>query len=199
MSATITVLIYDWRFLVAKGIECTLKEHFQNINVYIADNEADFIKLFQRFIPHVVFINETKFEKLLDNKLKDYLRHAKIIIIGKKQVNADFEISFYLPVAASRHYLVKNFNQKILADFDLDEHIENSDLTAREREIVRLIALGYTNQQIAEKLFISPHTVVTHRKNITRKLGIKTISGLTIYAILNNLISLEELEGKDIK
>jgi DNA-binding CsgD family transcriptional regulator len=44
-------------------------------------------------------------------------------------------------------------------------------------------------------LFISSHTVMTHRKNITRKLGIKTISGLTVYAILNKLINVEELQG----
>lgn len=72
-------------------------------------------------------------------------------------------------------------------------HSKNElDLTRREINIVKLIASGYTNKEIAEELFISTHTVVTHRKNITKKLGIKTVSGLTIYAILNDIISLEE-------
>jgi DNA-binding CsgD family transcriptional regulator len=55
------------------------------------------------------------------------------------------------------------------------------------------VALGFTNKEIAERLFISTHTFITHRKNITRKIGIKTVSGLTVYALLNHLIETEEL------
>ncbi|RPI45191.1 MAG: DNA-binding response regulator [Bacteroidetes bacterium] len=66
-------------------------------------------------------------------------------------------------------------------------------ITPREKEIVRLISMGYTNKQIAEKLFISTHTVTTHRKNITGKLGIKSVSGLTVYAIVNNIVTIDEV------
>ncbi len=69
---------------------------------------------------------------------------------------------------------------------------ENEELSQRERDIVRQVALGQTNQEIADTLFISAHTVITHRKNIVRKLGIKTVSGLTVYAILNNLLRMDE-------
>jgi DNA-binding CsgD family transcriptional regulator len=64
----------------------------------------------------------------------------------------------------------------------------NIDLSQREKEILISVANGLTNKEIADKHFISVHTVVSHRKNITRKTGIKTVSGLTIYAVLNNLI-----------
>ena len=67
------------------------------------------------------------------------------------------------------------------------------EISAREKEVLKLVALGMTNKQIAEKLFISSHTVITHRKNITSKLGIKTIAGLTVYAIINKLITAEEI------
>ena len=66
------------------------------------------------------------------------------------------------------------------------------ELSPREKDIVREIALGKTNKEIGSALFISTHTVITHRKNITRKLGIKSVSGLTVYAILNNIISIDE-------
>lgn len=69
----------------------------------------------------------------------------------------------------------------------------DDSISEREKEIVRLVALGKTNKEISEELFISPHTVITHRKNLTAKLGIKTIAGLTVYAILNGLIDKEEL------
>lgn len=66
-------------------------------------------------------------------------------------------------------------------------------LSDREKEIVQLVALGKTNKEISDSLFISPHTVITHRKNITSKLGIKTIAGLTVYAVLNGLIEPDEV------
>jgi len=64
----------------------------------------------------------------------------------------------------------------------------DDELTQREKEVLKLIALGRTNKTIAETLYISPHTVISHRKNITEKLGIKSIPGLTIYAILQKII-----------
>lgn len=63
-------------------------------------------------------------------------------------------------------------------------------LSEREKEILVCIVKGMTNKQIAEKLFLSAHTVGTHRRNISSKLGIHSASGLTIYAIVNKLIEL---------
>jgi DNA-binding NarL/FixJ family response regulator len=72
-------------------------------------------------------------------------------------------------------------------------------LSPRETTIVRLVSMGLTNRQIAEKLFLSAHTVMTHRKNISSKLGIKSVSGLTVYAIVNNIITLEEVSSLPAK
>lgn len=68
------------------------------------------------------------------------------------------------------------------------------ELSLREIDVLKLVAVGKQNKDIADQLFISMHTVITHRKNITRKLGIKTVSGLTVYAILNGLISSADIE-----
>lgn len=62
-------------------------------------------------------------------------------------------------------------------------------ISKRECEIITLIAEGNTNQQIAEKLFLSSHTVNTHRKNIMAKLGVKNTAGIVMYAVKTNLIS----------
>lgn len=75
---------------------------------------------------------------------------------------------------------------------------ENEELTAREREVIKLIALGLANKEIADKLFISIHTVISHRKNITEKLGIKSISGLTVYAIMNNLLDIKDINPEEL-
>lgn len=68
-----------------------------------------------------------------------------------------------------------------------------SRLTAREIEVLTLVARGRINKHIADALSISLHTVISHRKNITSKLGIKTVSGLTMYAVLNGLISSKDI------
>ncbi len=65
---------------------------------------------------------------------------------------------------------------------------DNGELSAREKEILVCVAQGLLNKEIADKLNLSIYTVITHRKNITRKIGIKTVAGLTVYALLNNLI-----------
>lgn len=66
-------------------------------------------------------------------------------------------------------------------------------LSDREREIVGCIVRGMTNKEVAEKLFISVNTVLTHRKNIARKLNIHSVSGLTIYAIAGGLVNINEI------
>jgi DNA-binding NarL/FixJ family response regulator len=66
-------------------------------------------------------------------------------------------------------------------------------LTSRELQVLQLVACGFLNKQIADKLSISLHTVISHRKNITRKLQIKTVAGLSIYALLNGLISSKDI------
>lgn len=64
----------------------------------------------------------------------------------------------------------------------------DSQLSSREREVLREVAGGKTNKEIAEMLCISTNTVITHRKNITSKLGIHSVSGLSLYAVMNGII-----------
>lgn len=70
----------------------------------------------------------------------------------------------------------------------------SQDLSVREKEILVCVAKGMLNKEIADLYNISIYTVITHRKNITRKTGIKTVAGLTVYALLNNLIDANSLE-----
>lgn len=67
-------------------------------------------------------------------------------------------------------------------------------LGRRELAVLAEVARGYTNKEIAERLFISIHTVITHRRNIAKKLNIHSTAGLTIYAIANNLIDIKEIK-----
>ncbi|MDR0743699.1 MAG: LuxR C-terminal-related transcriptional regulator [Tannerella sp.] len=70
---------------------------------------------------------------------------------------------------------------------DISEE-NNYELTKRETDVLVLIAKGFMSKEIADRLNISIHTVISHRKNITRKTNIKSVAGLAMYALMNNLI-----------
>ena len=72
---------------------------------------------------------------------------------------------------------------------------ETEALSIREKEIIVCIVKGMTNKEIAEKLYLSVHTVITHRRNISRKLEIHSAAGLTIYAIVNKLVELGDVKA----
>ena len=76
-----------------------------------------------------------------------------------------------------------------------EEELDNQEtLSQREKEIVICVVKGMTNKEIAENLFLSIHTVITHRRNISKKLQIHSAAGLTIYAIVNKLVTLNDVK-----
>ncbi|HRF67624.1 MAG TPA: LuxR C-terminal-related transcriptional regulator [Muribaculum sp.] len=75
----------------------------------------------------------------------------------------------------------------------VQETAQSAELTQREVDVLRLVAMGLINKEIADKLNISFNTVLSHRKNITSKLGIRSVSGLSVYAMMNGYINEADL------
>jgi DNA-binding NarL/FixJ family response regulator len=71
----------------------------------------------------------------------------------------------------------------------------HESLTMREKEVAVCIIQGMTNRQIADRLNLSTHTVITHRRNISAKLQIHSTAGLAIYAIVHKLIDIDDVKG----
>ena len=78
---------------------------------------------------------------------------------------------------------------------DTAEKEKLETLSEREKEIIVCITKGMSNKEIADHLFLSVHTVITHRRNISSKLQIRSTAGLIIYAIANKLVCIEEIQG----
>lgn len=102
----------------------------------------------------------------------------------------DERISIYDSADEIRHKL-ERLTEAEGAEEDPDEL---RTLSAREKEIVVCVVKGLTNREIADRLYLSTHTVLTHRRNIARKLQIHSASGLTVYAIVNKLVELSEIK-----
>lgn len=93
-----------------------------------------------------------------------------------------------------RFHIEKKIEEVLEVSRGKNDSMEIYELSDREREVLIELAKGLMNKEIAAKLHISIHTVVTHRKNIVRKTGIKSAAGLAVYALLNNLLEESDLE-----
>lgn len=92
-------------------------------------------------------------------------------------------------------YKVNEILNSLLSDQSKDS---DTELTKREIEVLQLITKGYSNKEIADHLFVSTHTVISHRKNISEKTGIKSASGLTMYAILKKIVDVNDINTADL-
>jgi len=84
--------------------------------------------------------------------------------------------------------------ERLASEQPAAESEPQQELSTREKEIIVCVVKGLTNKEIAEELCISAHTVITHRRNIASKLQIHSTAGLTIYAIVNKLVELSEIQ-----
>jgi len=97
------------------------------------------------------------------------------------------------------HTLICYKVNEILNSFGTSQTKEaDTELTRREIEVLQLLTKGYSNKEIADQLFVSTHTVISHRKNISEKTGIKSASGLTMYAILKKIVDVSEINTSDL-
>jgi regulator of cell morphogenesis and NO signaling len=103
----------------------------------------------------------------------------------------DFEDHCAIEDDILRPALTKNYNRKSTID---NRKNETEELSDRERDVLVQVVRGLSNKEIADVLCISTHTVISHRKNIARKLNIHSTAGLTIYAIVNKLVDINTLE-----
>ena len=80
-----------------------------------------------------------------------------------------------------------------MSNTELDKKEIMAKLTDREIEVLSLIVQGYINKEIADKLNISLSTVITHRRNIMEKLNAKSVSALTIYAVMQGFVDITNI------
>jgi DNA-binding CsgD family transcriptional regulator len=169
-------------FLEGRGLQSLLREHLDAVGIELfaspldmSENEHNSFDLF--------FVSAEQFILHYEHFLP---RRNKVIVFGGT-------LSPDLAHATQPFLNIHTTEEDLLAQLDslLDttaSHDNSDGLTARETEVLTLVAKGLLNKEIADQLGISLHTVISHRKNIASKLGIKTVSGFTMYAAMNGLI-----------
>lgn len=119
------------------------------------------------------------------------------IIMCERDLMTHFQVEskLFIPaVELLESKLLRNFHrQESSSDEKHSTDVTLEHLSDREKDIVREVAKGKSNKEIAFDLCISIHTVATHRRNICNKLGIHSSAGLVIYAIINNLVNIDDV------
>ena len=196
-SNKVRILVFESLFLFKQGLvsilsdieSCEICEEYDNVSQFHSQ-----IKMHQ---PQIVMVNSELMNEIPDNLLKSLKKEYPFFLICTLP-----EPNSAMPESIDQFILYSDNKPRIMEIIDQgigmfikkepEKKIDKA-LSDREIDIVALVAKGLTNKEIAEKLFISVHTVITHRKNIGRKLGIKSASGITVYAILNKYIEMKDL------
>ncbi len=194
------ILVLD-SYIVRKGLISVLNR-IQGVRVLKEFNAADpFLAYLEDHPVDFIIISQSAFRQRADLFISNPELLEKTILLEEPRADDQLKAKHVQGIPASIHLMDNKeaLSAKIQSlldhrDFKASGN-EPLELSPRETTIVRLVSMGLTNRQIAEKLFLSAHTVMTHRKNISSKLQIKSVSGLTIYAIVNNIITLDEVSS----
>lgn len=162
----------------------TETQDFYNLIAVIRETDPDIV------LTTPIFISDTLlplFREKVEMKGVKYLAYCTTTVELQFLKNYDGKLT----IGDNTKEIARTIEELLSRDTESENN--EDPLTAREKEVVIAVVKGLTNKEIADQLFLSTHTVITHRKNIARKLDIHSPAGLTIYAIMNHLVNLEDI------
>jgi DNA-binding NarL/FixJ family response regulator len=196
------VVIAETSMVVRGGLASVLKR-LPNLPIHpIEVTNRETLNSYMRLhTPDIVFVNPTLGGWFDLNTFKSENPHirAKFIAIvysffdrqTLKSYDGEFSITDDMETLSE---LLRRLLYTEEATDEQEEKDEQETLSQREKEILVCVVKGMTNKATADQLCISIHTVLTHRRNIARKLQIHSSAGLTIYAIVNKLVELQDVK-----
>lgn len=184
-------------YLVRKGLVAILNQFPGTHVVREFENAHGLMEFMKHYNNEFLVISHPIFNQATDLYLsRTRLLERTILITDHRSDQETRSVKAFMDIEDGKAVIMDKFRNIIDSEADPSNSVRGNGLTPREKTIVKLISLGLTNKQIAAELFLSAHTVITHRKNIGSKLGIKSVSGLTVFAIVNNIITIEEVTSK---
>lgn len=194
MSRTYNIALIEPSEIVAEGIIALLHKTGKNIQVthffeFSTFSYKQSVLNFQALLinPLSILNLETEWNKFIE-KNTDIIRIALIYNYLSSHHSTHFHHVFYLnqPISDLARMLTETEPSRLKTE-------NKETLSKREKEILRYLSQGKSIKEIADMVHLSPFTVLTHRKNISSKTGIKTLAGLTVYSISIGLISIDEM------
>lgn len=174
-------------------------EDINQINILsVVDNIEDLHDKMIIHNPDVLIVNPLIFGCSNHNLVRQFVQNnpsTSHIALVTTYIDKSFLKYFkeIIELSETKQKVVNRIINLINNSDESSSQAESFDLSNRETDVLVCVAKGMTNKDISDILNISVHTVITHRKNIVKKTGIKSVSGLTVYALLNNLVEESEI------
>ena len=195
---SVKIAIAEPSVILRSGLAAALKRiqgiHIQVFEISSIDLLANYIRLHK---PGVLILNPAYWGIVDLHKLKEESGNKELKCFAFLSCLTDENILKQYDERISIYDSVDQLKDKLnkLFETPIEETTDDAEiLSQREKEILSCVVKGQTNKEIAQTLFLSTHTVITHRRNIVRKLEIHSTAGLTIYAIVNKLVEIDEIK-----
>lgn len=196
----VNIAILEPSQIIHEGLSNIFSKSGQYFKLFRLDSLNEIEDLIDKEQLDVVIINPSQ----IQNKDKEFIALKKgkadtcwvalVYTFFNQQMLALFDKTIHITDAAETIIeLINKLNDTNLSQSSINDR---EQLSERELEVLKLVVAGMQNKEIADRLFISVHTVVSHRKNISQKTGIKSQAGLTIYAISNKIIQIEDFTNQ---
>lgn len=197
-KSTIHIAILESSRIISEGIQAILYQSEMDCRIWRLETLDDFIGFVESNPVDILIVNPVQFVNR-EKEIKKIKRNFPSLSIAgidfgmmhKPSTLTDITFSLYDTTEHIVHLLLR-LDKKSQSPSSDKEGEEN--LTKREIEVLTGLVNGMLNKEIADALNISIHTVVRHRKNIAMKTGIRSQSGLTIYAISKKIIAIEDID-----
>lgn len=198
MSATLKVVIAEPSAIICSGLETILK-HLPGLRVQLSEIATieSLTEDLRTHQPDILIINPTIPGYFTIPHLKEMTGCPNMKCLALVYAPVEHSLLRYyddqINILDSPDEIKLKLERLHAKSEDEAEGDEQQTLSVREKEIVVCVVKGMTNREIADRLFLSTHTVITHRRNIARKLQVHSASALTVYAIVNKLVELSDI------
>lgn len=200
-SSSVKIAVAETSVIIRSGLSTVLKRlpnlNVQPIEVSSPESLQSYIHL---HTPDVLIVNPAfgGWFDLAAFKAENGKVETKYValVCSVIDTNSLKEYDEHFSICDDSESIAAKLNQLLCTEEEEEKVNEQEALSLREKEIITCVVKGMTNKAIADQLYLSIHTVITHRRNIARKLQIHSPAGLTIYAIVNKLVELQDIKDK---
>lgn len=190
------IVIIDKSYIIKEGVAKLLNNRNIAQKISLLTSPEEWCHIVKDYYPEIIIINPALIKESLSKfrKHNEIPGHTKILgivysLFDNELINK-FDDNIF--INESPDIIINKISNCRKEEIKKTNNSEEL-LSDREEEILKLLVKGFSNKKVAEKLSISVHTVTTHRRNIIEKTGIKSLSGLAVYAIINNISDISEI------
>lgn len=186
----VNIAVIEPSHIVYEGLSNIISKAKRNCLMYLLNDFCELDQLLHKTDINIVIINPS----IIQNRIPEFTRyknnHLKILWVSIVYSFFDNQLLNHFQESISISDPIEIIKNKLTNSVINDgDKILKKQLSEREIDVLIQLVNGLSNKEIASKLHISTHTVISHRKNIVEKTGIKSLPGLTIFAITQNITS----------